>query len=320
MAEQISRIGPVGLHHTILGSFRMIPRYEKLGIPYTVGPLGGGEYIPAHLLDSLGFPFTVWLEERFRPVINHACVGNPLVKPTLQGAAAVLATTDQTADLLSRVPCRNVATVFPDVFDSLPEAQGIIEKRRIQATAGLSPIRLLFSGRALWWKGGHVALRLAKALSNRGVPYELRLITGGQARSAWEKIASDLGIADNVIWQNLVSREELLAMQLQAHAFLYPSLHDSSSSAIPEAYSRGLPSLTLGIGGVGCASSPLAGLNRCYSTLETWLEAATDKIVDWQKNPDSWLADSMAALEHSKQFSIRSIENAVEKFLLPFLK
>ena len=31
----------VGLHHVTIGSFRVLPRYDRLDLPYTLGPLGG---------------------------------------------------------------------------------------------------------------------------------------------------------------------------------------------------------------------------------------------------------------------------------------
>ncbi|HVU24102.1 MAG TPA: hypothetical protein VHE13_08260, partial [Opitutus sp.] len=47
MAQAVIAREPVaGIHHITLGSFRVLPRYDRLGVPYTLGPLGGGEVAP----------------------------------------------------------------------------------------------------------------------------------------------------------------------------------------------------------------------------------------------------------------------------------
>jgi hypothetical protein len=108
-----------------------------------------------------------------------------------------------------------------------------------------------------------------------------------------------------------------LELYAEAHAYVYPTMHDSSSSALPEAYSTGLPSVTLGIGGAGTASTSETGFNEYLPTAPAWIDRAASAIGEWMKNPEQWLIASTAALDKSHSFSLHSIEMAIEQHIIP---
>lgn len=315
--KSLKEFRPVGLHHPMLGSFRILPRYDKLGIRYTLGPLGGGETIPFPFLRSMRIPPRVRIEEMLRPLINYACVKNPLVSPVLRGAAHTFATTQQSAEVIRAGGARSVSCVFPDVFSGKINAEEVTASRKSQAGFLGEGFRLIFSGRALWWKGGHLALMVLKTLKQLEIKASLTMVTQGPAKSEWETISKNLGIDGSVTWYDFVAREELLSMYSNSHAYLYPTMHDSSSSAIPEAYSTGLPSVTLGIGGAGTASSREAGFNEFRPTAPEWIEAASQRVQEWISQPDGWMAASEGALRRASDFSVSSLEEAVEKYIVP---
>ena len=110
--------------------------------------------------------------------------------------------------------------------------------------------------------------------------------------------AHRLGIQGSVRCHEFVPRKQLLQALLDAHLYVYPTLHDSSSSAIPEAYMTGLPTMTLGVGGVAIAACPQAGLNRQAVSISAWLEQGYELVAHWQRQPPAWLKASNAALAH----------------------
>jgi len=61
-----------GLCHVNIGSFRVLPRYDLLGIPYALGPLGGGERSPFRMLAGRKIPFSHRCSEMIRPVLNNS--------------------------------------------------------------------------------------------------------------------------------------------------------------------------------------------------------------------------------------------------------
>ena len=78
----------------------MFPDYFRLGIPYTLGPLGGGETAPLRLLRDAGLPPAELAREWLRPALNYASLMNPQVRRVLRQARMALATTRETERLL----------------------------------------------------------------------------------------------------------------------------------------------------------------------------------------------------------------------------
>lgn len=175
--------------------------------------------------------------------------------------------------------------------------------------------RLFFSGRALWWKGGHLAIQVLRAVRERGLPASLTFVTQGPAAAAWKSLAQRAGLEKFVHWHPFVARDQLLEMQSHAHAFVYPTMHDSSSSAIPEAYSTGLPSITLGIGGLAMAVGPGTGLNAPAPTAQEWIAQAAQQVTEWVNRPEHWFNACQAARQHSHTFTSQRIEKAIGIYL-----
>jgi glycosyltransferase involved in cell wall biosynthesis len=318
MQNSVAKYQPAAIFHPVLGSFRILPEYQKLSLPYVLGPLGGGEYTPLPFLSTCSFPKKEFVIEALRKPLNQLFVMNPRNRAVLKSASHVLATTTQTEDLLRLGGASRVSCVFPDVFES-PTSPETFQKRRLQAQMGLKPLRLIFSGRALWWKGGSLALRLAQKLRSANIDFRLLMITQGPALNDWIKLSQQLGVNSFVNWSGFLPREELLKTFGESHCFIYPSLHDSSSSAIPEAFSCALPAITVGFGGVSIAASQGTGLNQTFSSLDSWLTSATELLRNWQLNPAGWLEASRLALERSEAFSLKKITNFLQTQVIPSL-
>ncbi|MEN9975475.1 MAG: hypothetical protein RLZZ282_1481, partial [Verrucomicrobiota bacterium] len=291
-----------------MGTFRMIPQFEKLGIEYYLGPLGGGEFIPRHLLVDAGMPAGQMLMERARPWLNRACVRNPFIQRTLSRATAVLATTEETRALLMGAGVKRCQLAFPDVVDPAGFPNDALETRSRQCAEMAVTFRLIFSARGRWWKGGQLAIRFVGYCRARGTDVRLTVVADGPVAEAWKRHACQLQLADAVDFSPLMPRNELFEQFLQSHAFIYPTMHDSSSSALPEAYGCALPSLTLGLGGIKAAASDDAGVNTEPCSIEQWMEQCHDQLTRWQQNPQEWLAASGAALTHSQTFRMARIE------------
>ena len=316
--ELLAKDGYAGLHHPVLGSFRMFPRYDQLGIRYTLGPLGGGETAPRGLLADCGFPFFPKAVELMRPLANDLSVMLPAVRSVVGNAAKVLATTSETEQILRKAGARNTAIVFPDVVKiSSTSRNEILALRREQANELGNRFRLVFSGRSLWWKGGSVAVRFLDQLIRAGVDVSLDVFGDGPALASWRDMAVNLEISqDRITFHGMVGRPRLLEAYASSHLFVYPTLHDSSSSAIPEAYSTALPTMTLFCGGTRTASTSEAGLNFTPESFEEFLERGVGGVRRWINAPDLWLESCHHAFEASKRFSLEALENAVEKELV----
>lgn len=315
--EEIPNIQPVGLYHPTPGNFRILPAYQSLGIPYALGPLGGGEFAPWSLLCGAHLPPHVFVLEALRPLINRLSVLHPWSCPVLRNARKVLVTTAESEAIVRFAGATETVVTFPDVFEPRNSSEMNAHRKAQAAKFQNGPMKLLFSGRAVWWKAGHIALEVLKELQERGVPAHLQLFTEGPARKAWEEYALKLGVSDAATWSYFISREELQLHLQEAHAYVYPTLHDSSSSALPEAYATGLPSITFGIGGASTASGPGVGYNQYHPPVSKWVKAAVDKLCLWRNDPEEWLEISQRCLDRSRDFSQKSIESAVKQSIVP---
>jgi glycosyltransferase involved in cell wall biosynthesis len=315
--EVIRTVQPVGLHHPALGSFRMFPNYFRLGIPYTLGPLGGGETAPIRLLRDAALPPTELAKECLRPALNYASLMNPQVRRVLRQARVVLATTQETERLLRWAGASATAVVFPDAIDLSEAPEAPLSTRARQREELNRDFRCVWSGRFLWWKGGQLAIRFAHRLRQAGCNASLDIYSDGKGIEKFKQMVKDLGLENHVRFNGRVSRHELLRAYLRAHLFVYPTLHDSSSSAIPEAYSTALPSFTLALGGVRTATDPLAGLNQTPCSIGGWLEQGLHLVNRWMANPDSWLAACAAAHQKSNSFLMENIVAKVCEHLNP---
>ncbi len=314
--ELIPAVRPVLVHHITLGSFRVLPRYDRCGAPYTIGPLGGGETTPRELLRTARFPTSVLLAEFFRPWLNRAATMVPSLRAVMRATQLALATTPETETVLRRMGARRTGVAFPDCL--APDVDPTTARPAAERAAELPRrVRLIWAGRAVWWKAGQLALELLARLRGVGIDAELAMYCGGPAADAWRNRAAALGLGDACRVHGLIPRPQLLAELGRAHVFVFPTLHDSANAALLEAYAMGLPSLTVGLGGPAVIATPETGFNVRPDNLDTWVGAAAARVRHWQQEPAGWLAASEAAVRRARAFGPAHIEAIVDRWLMP---
>src|SRR5439155_21355465 len=139
-------------HHVTFVNYWLPTFLPLLPIPFVWGPVGGGESAPRAFRRAFGVRGRVY--EALRDFGRTICELNPLVRLTAHRAAAVLATTDQTAKRLLALGSRNVF-VFPGIGLS---AEDLHELTALEIRQG-TPFRVLSLGRLLHWKGFELGLQ-----------------------------------------------------------------------------------------------------------------------------------------------------------------
>lgn len=312
----LPEVQPVLVHHITLGSFRILPRYDRCAVAYSLGPLGGGEFTPREYLTTARLPFGPWLSELARPWLNTAFAAVPSLRRVMQGARLALATSRETEVVLQRMGARKTAVMCPDRVPA-DVTPGSAQPTSARADDLQRCVRLVWSGRAVWWKGGQLAVELLRRLVAAGVRAELAVFSYGHALDAWRRQMQASGVAQHCRVSGFVSRAERFVALGSAHAVVYPTLHDSSSPALLEAYALGLPSLTVGLGGAAFIADPKAGYNVRAADLDAWLEGATACVRRWQREPATWIAASEAARARAADFSGEYLEASVDRWVTP---
>lgn len=226
--------------HITYGVFRHPSFLGYIGVPFVFGPVGGGEDAPLALKKSIKGREKA--KELVRSLINKLALIDPFLWVAYAGSDLILAKTVDTKRALPW-PFRKRAVVYPEV--GIDAREKFVPNVRAKG----EPLKILFTGRLLGWKGAHLAiLSVAKAMKS-GVPIQFTLLGRGPYEDRLRLVAREVGIHDQIKWVSAVSQAELFLLYRTMHCFLFPSLHDSSGNVVLEAQANGLPVICLDLGG-----------------------------------------------------------------------
>lgn len=226
--------------HLTYGVFRHPSFLGFLGVPFIFGPLGGGEDAPMRLKQAIRGREKI--KEIARAVLNKIALFDPFLWAALWRSTVILTKTPDTRRALPW-PFRGRAIVHPEIgIDPVPGASPCQRGKD-------EPLRVLFAGRLLGWKGAHLAIRAVMGARKRGVNAELTIVGRGPYESELRRIASEVDKADVITWRSHIPQAELFRLYGTMHCLLFPSLHDSSGNVVLEAQACGLPVICLDIGG-----------------------------------------------------------------------
>ncbi|MEJ2287476.1 MAG: glycosyltransferase family 4 protein [Deinococcales bacterium] len=239
------------IHHVTFGRYWSPSFLALLDVPFVWGPIGGGE--PSPVAFWSGLPLRELIREWARTLARSMAAIDPFVHMTARRASVVLPATPETAEtLLLRGKAR--ATVVPQVAFRHEQLRSLGTLPR-PAHDGL---RFLSVGRAVGWKGFHLALAAYAAADTAGTEYWL--LVNGPERARLERLAARLGIADRTRFLDpLESHEDVHRLVAECDVFVHPAFHETFGTVILEAMAIGLPVICLGLGGPGLQVTPMTG-------------------------------------------------------------
>lgn len=233
--------------HCTYGVFRHPSFLGYLGIPFVFGPVGGGEDAPWVLKRSIRGREK--LKELLRSLVNKAALLDPFLWAAYSKSTLILTKTEDTRRALPwAFRCR--AIVYPEIGIDPPTGVKAPERQPGE------PLRVLFAGRLLGWKGAHLAIRAVAQATAQGIPVEFTLLGKGPFEPELRKVAATLGLQKRIRWVSQMPQQELFALYQTMHCFLFPSLHDSSGNVVLEAQANGLPVICLDLGGPATLVTP----------------------------------------------------------------
>jgi glycosyltransferase involved in cell wall biosynthesis len=233
-APRLATIASTPLSPTFpLQLHRLRPAITHLHFPYPVGEL-------SQWLAGRGRPYVITYHSDVVRQQRVLRLYRPVLQRVLRGAARILPTSEQyaaTSPFLRPLAAR--CTVVPLSVDPA----------RFAGAAPLLPRAavptLLFVGRHRYYKGLDDLLRALPGL-------EARLIAGGDGpmRPAWEKLAAELALGDQVQFLGDVSDGDLPGLYASADIFVLPanSHAEAFGKVLLEAMASGLPCITTEVG------------------------------------------------------------------------
>ena len=241
-------------HHLTITSFRFPSLFAWTDIPYVWGPLAGGEHPPVRFYASFGVGPAI--KQFVRHLSTLFIKVDPMVRMTASRARVILACTEQSLSALPRSARARAEVVTATAYDVDPEAP--------RAAHAAGHMRLLYSGRLVYWKGMQLGVAaLGELLRSRpGTTLTIAATTGNDAgeRKALRRIAEEHGISDSIHYADGLSRDEALAIYADHDVLLFPSLQDSGGTAVLEAMAAGLAVVCLDLGGPALAVTDETGV------------------------------------------------------------
>jgi glycosyltransferase involved in cell wall biosynthesis len=287
------------VHHLTFGMFRQPSFMGYLGLPFVVGPIGGGETTPKLLRE--GFPARIAFGEMLRELSIKLSRSNPLVLTMFRQATVIFCKTRETLSIIpvtSREKCCVHFEIGIDPVRMMPEV-----------TAKAADAEFLYAGRLVYWKGLHLALKALAALRKDRPDARLTVIGTGPDESRLKKLSVNLGLGDSVRWLGWISQEEMWTHYRRYTALVSPSLHDSSGNVLLEAMSQSLPVICLDTGGPGAIIPNSCGMkiqvkDRREAEVVSDLSASMKALAD---DPEFRLQMACRALEVAKGSTWRDV-------------
>ena len=238
---ELDRRAPLDLvWHLTYGVYRQPSRLWRIGRPFVIGPVGGGESAPLRLWPAMGG--LAMTREGARWVFNALARWQPGFSACFANARLVMCKTGETQRRLPHSVERRSIVMHEIGALAVPDVR---PRRAGPATA----LHFIYAGRLIGMKGVNLALAgLAHFLRAAGRGH-LTIVGDGPRRQALVDLAHDLGIAAHVEFTGQLTQDQLFQHLRAADVFVFPSLHDSSGNVVLEAISFGLPVIHLDLGG-----------------------------------------------------------------------
>jgi glycosyltransferase involved in cell wall biosynthesis len=223
----------------------------RLGIPFVIGPIAGGERAPLRL--RRGMPFRGQASELLRDLGILLQRYSPLTCTALAAAERIYVVTPDSLRMV--LPKWHHKT---QVHLSVAIRSQTFPQTERRPPAALP--RFVFAGRLLHWKGAHFAIR-ALAEARRTVPEATLTLVGSGPDERWLRaLARRCGVADAVEFSGQLPRQQLLGSLPGYTALVFPSLHDSGGFVVLEALQNGVPVVCLDLGGPGVMVNESCGI------------------------------------------------------------
>jgi glycosyltransferase involved in cell wall biosynthesis len=224
------------VHHVSWGSLAWGSPLWRLGPPFILGPVGGGQVAPKGYRRYLG---DRWPREVLRTfVVRWILPINPLTRRTVKGAHMVLVANKETLRLVQRLGAQR-AHLAADT--GIPP--GYVETAEGRELSAGETLRIVWVGRLFEIKGLRLALEALSSVTDAS--WHLTVVGGGRLEAELPGWLKELGLEDRVDLLGQVDWGEVAAAYRVAHIMLFSSLRDSMGAQLFEAMGSGLPVVTL---------------------------------------------------------------------------
>lgn len=218
---------------------------RRAGVPFVAGPLNGGVAWPK------GFDGARRKEREWLSYVRGAYKLLPGYRSMRRSAAALM--------IASRATWEQVPEKHKHKCVYIPE-NGVDPARfdrRVQGEAGL-PIRLVFLGRLVPYKGADMLLEAAAPLIRAGKA-TVDIIGDGPERGALEAMIAREGLGAGVTMAGWIEHQKLQERMVRSDILAFPSIREFGGGVVVESMMLGLAPVVVDYGGPGELVTPETG-------------------------------------------------------------
>lgn len=186
-----------------------------------------------------------WIKKHFRSPVHRFCV-----KYALKHSNAVVAVSEALAADI-RLYVKREILVIPNVVDT---SKFVLRQK---ATSDKLHFGLL-GGMSNYRKGADILIRAAAIIKNKTIIFHIG--GDGTLLPEFRKLASDLGIPENVVFHGKIIQDELQAFYSSLDCFVLASRDETFGVVAIEAMACGLPVIATRCGGPAEIISPGTGI------------------------------------------------------------
>lgn len=273
-----------------LPSRKLAKRCKKAGVPFVWGPINGGVAWPKEF-DSARRAEREWLS-----YIRDVYKLLPGYRATRKNAAAILVGSTATLD---QVPAtyREQCIYVPE--NAIDPAR--FTARRSRAVGPGEPVKLIFVGRLVPYKGADMLLEAAAGLVRDG-KVTVTVIGDGPQREQLETTIEREGLADGVDMTGWVEHAQLQHKLAEHDVFAFPSIREFGGAVVLEAMAVGLVPVVVNYGGPGELVTPMTGERIALGSRDAIVSGLRQSLEQIAADPAALEPKSLAARKRVEQF------------------
>lgn len=284
----------------------MMPRYPVAlsknctQVPFLLGPVNGGVPFPKGFADRGRREFSQF---NFFRNIGRWLIPN--YEQTYKRANKILAGSEYTKGWIKnafKLDERNLELVFENAVPDDFYSNGIAHLEALDLRAA-SPLKIVFSGRLVPYKGADMLVRAIAKVIAGGDTIELTIVGDGAEMTGLKKLVSKLGVTDQVTFTGWVKQEETRAYYAQADVFGFPSVREFGGAVVMEAMACGLPCVVVDNGGIGEYVDNSCGFKVSPVGEDYVVDKVAEALTVYAQDRTLLKRHSIAAFEKAQSFS-----------------
>ncbi len=276
------------VHHLSWSSLIQGSPFHKLGIPFVMGPVGGGVKAPEAYMSELQHPRGEQIRNRVVDLMRF----NPTTRSVTSNAAFMVATNPETAEVLKKMGVADCRARFDDAVGDSELRDSPIK----QSTDG--PLRVMWMSRLLERKGLGMALD-AISEANKKAPVVLTLIGDGPDREPNADKIKDLVDRSLLIDLGWSEQDRIDEAFENNDIMLYNSLRDNGSAPLHAASRWGMPAVVLDHQGPGFITDDSWAIKVPLSNPQQSVRDLAEAMVTLALDPQLRVEMGKAALAQS---------------------